>query len=52
MYDRDRLPLAAAVDGPAVVEGSETTVVVPPGQRARVDERGTLVVSLESVEGR
>ena len=50
VYDRDRLPLEASVDGPAVVEGSETTVVVPPGQRARIDERGTLVVEADGVD--
>lgn len=44
-YDRERLPTDAAFDGPAVVEGSESTVVVHPGQRARVDGDANLVVT-------
>ncbi|WP_313694022.1 hydantoinase/oxoprolinase family protein [Halorarum halobium] len=45
VYDRERLPTDAAFDGPAVVEGAESTVVVHPGQRARVDGDANLVVS-------
>ncbi|QLG27780.1 hydantoinase/oxoprolinase family protein [Halorarum halophilum] len=44
VYDRERLPTEAAFDGPAVVEGSESTVVVHPDQRARVDGDANLVV--------
>ncbi|SHG72962.1 hydantoinase/oxoprolinase family protein [Halobaculum gomorrense] len=44
VYDRRRLPTDAAFDGPAVVEGKESTVVVHPGQRARVDGDANLVV--------
>jgi N-methylhydantoinase A len=44
VYDRARLPLGAAFDGPAVVEGSGSTTVVRPGQSVRVDEYGNLVV--------
>jgi len=44
VYDRAELPADAAFDGPAVVEGAESTVVVHPGQTADVDEHGNLVV--------
>ena len=44
IYDRDRLPAGGAFDGPAVVEGPESTVVLRPGQSAEVDPDGTLVV--------
>lgn len=43
-YDRSRLPAEAAVDGPAVLEQTDTTTVVHPGQRARVDRSGAVVV--------
>jgi N-methylhydantoinase A len=43
-YDRARLPVDAEIAGPAVLEQSDTTVVVHPGQRARVDASGALVV--------
>ncbi|MBV0903177.1 hydantoinase/oxoprolinase family protein [Haloarcula salina] len=46
VYDRDGLPTGAAFDGPAVVEGEESTVVVRPGQRAEVDEYGSLIVEV------
>ena len=42
VYDRDTLPAGATFDGPAIFEGGESTVVVPPGWHASVDTRGTL----------
>jgi N-methylhydantoinase A len=42
IYERARLPLGARVAGPAIVEQSDTTTVVPPGVTALVDEAGTL----------
>jgi len=48
IYDRDALPTDAAFDGPAVVEGRDSTVVVHPGQRVRVDEYGNLHVEVQS----
>jgi N-methylhydantoinase A len=46
VYDGARLPVGGSFDGPAVVEGSENTTVVPPEQRARVDEYGNLRVEV------
>ena len=46
IYDGPRLPVGATFDGPAVVEGAESTTVVPPGQRVRVDEYGNLLVEV------
>lgn len=37
-YDWSRLKAGHVVEGPAVVEAKTTTLVVPPGVRARVDE--------------
>ncbi|GAB3685617.1 hydantoinase/oxoprolinase family protein [Salinarchaeum chitinilyticum] len=51
IYDRERLPTTAdgeAIDGPAIVEGPESTVTVRPGQRATVDEHGTIVVEVDA----
>ena len=44
VYDREALPAEAGFDGPAVVEGAESTVVVHPGQTAEVDRDGNIVV--------
>jgi len=42
VYDRRSVPSGATIEGPAVVEGSESTVIVPPGTTGREDEYGTL----------
>lgn len=38
IYDYGKLRAGNVVTGPAIVEGPETTVVVPPGHRASMDE--------------
>jgi len=47
VYDRERLPHGGRFDGPAVVEGGQTTCVVRPGQRAEVAEDGSLLVEVD-----
>ncbi len=42
IYERARLPLGARLAGPAIVEQSDTTTVIPPGVTALVDEAGNL----------
>jgi N-methylhydantoinase A len=42
--DRDALGAGSVVTGPAVVEQPDSTTVVLPGQRARADRFGTLVI--------
>jgi N-methylhydantoinase A len=42
VYDRTILEAGTAVEGPALFEGGESTVVVPPDWRATLDDRGTL----------
>jgi len=42
IYERARLPLGARLTGPAIVEQSDTTTVIPPGVTALVDEAGNL----------
>jgi N-methylhydantoinase A len=46
VYDRTRLPTDASFEGPAVVEGEESTTVVHPGQAVRVDGAANLVVEV------
>lgn len=47
-YDFDRLRPGAAVPGPAVVWTPITTLVVPPGQTARVDEYKNVVMTRDA----
>jgi len=44
VYDRGTLGPGAAFDGPAVIEGVESTAVVPPGAAAHVDDLGNVVI--------
>ena len=46
VYDRAGLPAGEAVEGPAIVEGSESTLVVRPPDRVRVADDGSLVVEV------
>jgi len=48
VYDRARLAVGFAFTGPAVVEEEGSTLVVGPSGRARVAERGNIVVTIES----
>ena len=44
IYDRYRLAPGAAFEGPAIVEERESTAIVGPGARCRVDWQWNLVV--------
>jgi N-methylhydantoinase A/oxoprolinase/acetone carboxylase beta subunit len=46
VFDRYLLPSGTEIGGPAVVEESESTVVIGPGGRGRVDRNGSLVVKV------
>ncbi len=46
VYDRDRLPAGAELAGPAIVESMDSTLVVPPGWRARVDAQGFIMMEV------
>ena len=52
VYVRERLPLAASFDGPAIVEQLDCTTVIEPGQRVEVDPIGNLVVAVQATAGR
>ena len=51
VYLREKLPAGARLAGPAIVEEPATTIVVPPGDSARVDEYGNIHITIEQ-EGR
>ncbi len=46
VYDRYRLVPGTAIDGPALVEETESTCVVGPGDRAQVNAAGHLVIDI------
>jgi N-methylhydantoinase A len=45
VYERERLPESAILDGPAIVEEFGATTVVFPGWRATLDARGNLALA-------
>lgn len=46
VYARERLPLTATIEGPAVLEQMDTTVLLLPGDRATQDADGNLIVEV------
>jgi N-methylhydantoinase A len=50
IYDGGDFIPGATVDGPAIVEFDDTTLVVRHGQRAEVDALGSVVVTIETGE--
>jgi len=49
VFERDGLPAGTSLEGPAIVEGRESTVVVPPGWRAFADPYGNLILLVQGV---
>jgi N-methylhydantoinase A len=45
IYARERLPMGDELIGPAIVEQADTTIVIYPGQRARLDQAGNLLMT-------
>ncbi len=48
VYDRDRLVAGNRIEGPALVEQSDSTTVVGIGQVAEVDHHGNLVIAVSA----
>lgn len=46
VYDRSALQRDATIQGPAVIEQMDTTVLIPPGVGARVDEYRNIVIEV------
>jgi N-methylhydantoinase A len=51
-YSAEKLRAGNALEGPALVEAEDTTVLVQPGQRLWVDGFGNLRIDLPPTEGR
>jgi N-methylhydantoinase A len=47
LYERDALPIGARIDGPAIVEQFDSTIVVPQSWVGRIDGFGNLILSRE-----
>jgi N-methylhydantoinase A/oxoprolinase/acetone carboxylase beta subunit len=47
VYERNDLPAGAILEGPAIIEETESTAVIHPGDRLAVDPGGSLIVQLK-----
>ena len=47
IYERAQLRAGEELAGPAIIEQPDSTTVVPPGARARIDEIGNIVLRFE-----
>src|SRR5271166_1782912 len=45
IYDRERMPAGQRIQGPAVIESLESTIVVPPGWQAKMDDDGFVLLT-------
>ena len=50
IFDRDDLHAGAVVEGPAIIEQLDSTVLVPPGLKAEVDPWHTIVMHIPQAE--
>ncbi|WP_193308787.1 hydantoinase/oxoprolinase family protein [Halorubrum halophilum] len=46
VYERQRLPPNSSIEGPAIAEGDESTIVIPPAWSVRVRDDGALIVEV------
>ncbi|TPI28162.1 hydantoinase/oxoprolinase family protein [Mesorhizobium sp. B3-2-1] len=46
VYIREKLPLDAVIEGPAILEQMDATTVLEPGDRARPDADGNIVIDI------
>ena len=47
VYDRYRLTAQTVLEGPAIIEEFDSTVVLHPGYAAKVDEFGSIQITLK-----
>ncbi len=46
IFDRDTLSADEVIDGPAIIQQADSTVVIDPGATAKVDRLGNLVIDV------
>lgn len=46
VYNRDKLPVLAQIEGPAIIDQLDTTTVIPPGFTAEVDTYKNIIITV------
>jgi N-methylhydantoinase A len=49
VYRREQLGIGAEIEGPVIVEQMDTTTVIEPRDRARVDALGNLEIAVRAL---
>ena len=49
VYERSELRCDTHIDGPAVIEDTESTIIIPPGGAAHVDENLMIIINISNV---
>ena len=44
IYDRDRLAPGSSINGPAILEGMDSTVLINPGWTGQIDKYGNCIM--------
>ncbi|MDP2917626.1 MAG: hydantoinase/oxoprolinase family protein [Dehalococcoidia bacterium] len=47
-YERSLLKAGNVINGPAIIEQMDTTTVVPPRQKARIDKYGNIIIEVKT----
>jgi N-methylhydantoinase A len=47
IYERGLIPVGAEFEGPAVLEQPDTTTVIPPRAKCRVDDYKNIIIEVE-----
>ncbi len=50
IYWRDHLPLEMEIRGPAIIEQMDTTILIEPGDLARGDDEGNIIVEIKGAQ--
>jgi N-methylhydantoinase A len=48
LYDRLTLPVGTVIDGPAILTQPDTTILVEPGFKGRVDGFGNFIIERQA----
>jgi N-methylhydantoinase A len=47
IYERGLMPIGATFDGPAIIEQPDTTTVIPPKSKCKIDKYGNIIIKVE-----
>ena len=50
IYRRDAIPKEQGFEGPAIIEQMDSMLLIFPGDRAKIDEWGNLIIVLSQME--